>query len=123
MLAGGRGYQHEVEARAAIAGRRDLVCRREIGDAPAGIVLGRGAAPRDRQLAQSRPGAGTAQAEAVGDAEQRTVRGAEYVPAVAVEEAVGPPVERGPAMRAGILIGVDLVALADEEHAEARGIL
>ncbi len=75
------------------------------------VEIERGAAPRDRQLAQPRPGAGTAQAEPVGDAEQRAVRGAEDVPTVAVEEAVGPPVERGPAMRAGILIGMDFIAL------------
>src|SRR5947209_17769159 len=71
---------------------------------------------------QRRPGAGSAEAVPILDAEERAMGGAEYVAAVAVEEAVGPPVERGPAMRAGILIGRERATAADDEDAEARGI-
>src|SRR6185437_15455837 len=79
--------------------------------------------PRDRHRAQPGAGARAAEAEPVADAEQRAMGGAEDVPSVAIEEAVGLPVERRAAMRAGIGIGEHRLAAADQEEAEASGVL
>src|SRR5579871_6327309 len=60
---------------------------------------------------------GAAEALAVGDAEFRSVRGADDTAAVVREEAVGDPFQRRADMRAVIDVDVDRVALADSEQA------
>src|SRR6185312_17160497 len=67
---------------------------------------------RRQALARARAG----DAEAVGDAEQRAMRGAQQMLAAAVEEAVGQEIERRAHVRAGVLIGVERAAAPHHQH-------
>src|SRR6185437_12877936 len=65
--------------------------------------------------------AGAADAEPVLRPEEGAVRAAQQVIAAAVEEPVGQPVERRADMRAGIDIGAEIAAAADDEHRDLLG--